>query len=146
MVILTDSFSFIFFYIFLNLIGTYFEILVAEGHENRVLFLKHKLAARLFGLLVGTEVVSSTKIVNDILNKNIPPRFSPLQCSNDLKSEYFSRSRIEKEVIGFSLMTAVTFLELVIRQNEKCLEFVGISSVVSNVRKSKENVASNINE
>lgn len=111
--------------------------------------MKNKLAARLFGLIVGTEIVSSTKLLNDFMNQNVPPRFSTLQCSSNLKSKYFSRSRIDKEIIGSSLMTAVTFLELVVRQNDKCLEFVGISSVPSDVKKSKKTekkVASNVNE
>lgn len=85
-------------------------------------------------------------MVNDFFNGNTPPRFTPIKCSANMKSQFFSRSRIEKEVIGYSLMTAVTFLELMVRQNEKCFQFVGISTVISNIKKPKEKAASNVTE
>lgn len=113
--------------------------MISDGeHNNRVLFLKLRLPAKLFGLLVGNEVVSSTKIVNEILSDNSPPRFSPLLCSDSLKSQYFSRNRIEQEIVGYSFMTAITFSELMIRKNKKCLDFLNITNVVSKVQKSKE--------
>ncbi|VEN58301.1 unnamed protein product [Callosobruchus maculatus] len=91
--------------------------------QNVVFFMKTMVPARLFKILVGFEKVSAIdKVTALILNgdSNEVP-CSPIFVDNTMKRAFLSQTSVNKEVLSQSLMLVVSFMDLCVHQNPKCL-------------------------
>jgi hypothetical protein len=106
-------------------------------YQHRVFFLRSRLPARLFGILVGAERVSAQTVVLDILseaqkNSTIEParrnltagRYTPINVSQDLTESYLKRTSVEKESLCWALLLTIAFMDLIIHQNPRSLKTV----------------------
>ncbi|KDR14455.1 uncharacterized protein LOC110834504 isoform X2 [Zootermopsis nevadensis] len=106
-------------------------------YQHRVFFLRSRLPARLFGILVGAERVSAQTVVLDILseaqkNSTTEParrnlttsRYSPINVNQDLIESYLKRTSVEKENLCWALLLTITFMDLIIHQNPRSLKTI----------------------
>ncbi|KAF2883956.1 hypothetical protein ILUMI_22214 [Ignelater luminosus] len=96
------------------------------SHRNNVFFLRSNLSARLFKTLMGTERVSSTTAVSNLLehaknsvNHNLP--CNSIKAEGHIIEQYYSQSSVVKELLGQSLLLIITFMELCIYKNPTAL-------------------------
>lgn len=79
--------------------------------------------SRLFGTLVGQEKVSALNSITSILDKS-SIFCGTVNLDERIKQNYLSQSSINKELLGQSLMLAITFMELCIHKNENSIKAV----------------------
>ncbi|XP_018325256.1 uncharacterized protein LOC112904004 [Agrilus planipennis] len=91
-------------------------------HTNSIFYLKSKLSAKLFGILVGTEKVSSLSIISSVFDnsKNSLP-CTPVIVDKSFKKHYYDSSSVHKELLGHSLMIAMCFLDLCLYKNSESI-------------------------
>ncbi|KAL4706089.1 hypothetical protein ACJJTC_005113 [Scirpophaga incertulas] len=96
---------------------------------HKVYFLRSSLPYRLYGTLVGNERVSTDQTVEMILQtaNKIPGDKSHVHVSQSIQAKFKSRKELEKDMLGHSLLLALTFMDLCIYknytkyENRKCL-------------------------
>lgn len=84
------------------------------------MFMKPRVTARLFKLLVGSETVSSHVVVSKLLTKSDLPPFTPINCCADVLTYYNQPQNINKEILGQTFLMAVAFTELMYHRNPEC--------------------------
>lgn len=87
---------------------------------DSVYFLKNFLPSRFYKILVGNERVAAANVINQIISYNYTVRnkFDPTMASINISENYREfwnkSSRIQKEYLGSSMLTGLTFLKLCI--------------------------------
>ncbi|XP_061936036.1 uncharacterized protein LOC107992434 isoform X2 [Apis cerana] len=83
--------------------------------SNNLYILKPRSTARFFKLRVGNETIAANYILEKILNKTneTDENLKQIQIYNKIKKKYMEKIAEEKEQIGWSLLTALTFVHLV---------------------------------
>lgn len=99
----------------------------SKDKQFATIFLKQNLHGRLYGLLLGNEIVSSLRTVNLILDGNSSAKFTPVNCSSQVLSRYKKSRDLEKEFIGRALLVGLTFMELIVYQNLGCMEILNFA-------------------
>ncbi|KAF5272742.1 hypothetical protein FQA39_LY07769 [Lamprigera yunnana] len=95
---------------------------ISSNTDNCVHYLKSNLTARLFRTLMGTEKVSSSLTVNNLLESNGSEELCcKLDIDNRFKVEYNLQSAIGQELLGQALLLIVTFAEICVNKNSACL-------------------------
>lgn len=90
---------------------------------NRVILMKARLHARLFRIIIGTEIISSRDITELMLKGTFPEYITPIVPSIDAIVSYRSiKEPIVKEIMSNSLMLAMTFVDLVLNSNLKSIK------------------------
>lgn len=94
---------------------------------DTVYFLKNYLPSRLYKYLVGTERIASAEVIEKFFdyqfdyNHTINHKFESIYLSPDHRN-YWKRSRdIEKEYLGTSFLTGLTFLKLSVDKCKHCI-------------------------
>ncbi|CAG9768167.1 unnamed protein product [Ceutorhynchus assimilis] len=94
--------------------------------ENKVFFLRSKIAARLFSTLIGYEKVSAISVITGIVNKDSKVIDSlpctPIDFDPKLNLAFSNRSSFDKELLAQALMLVASFMDLCIHRNSKCIE------------------------
>lgn len=92
--------------------------------SNNLYILKSQSTARFFKLKVGNEIIATNYILEKILNKTyesdkIDENLKQIQIyiDDEIKQKYIKKIAEEKEQIGRSLLTALTFIHLVKNQS-----------------------------
>ncbi|XP_044754022.1 transcription elongation factor, mitochondrial [Coccinella septempunctata] len=94
-----------------------------EQIENVVYYMKSKLAARLFKTWVGTEQVSTLTTIQQLFSYNdfdLP--CSAIDIDQNTINMFQNQPSFNKEIMGQSLLLAITFLDLCVYKNEKSLK------------------------
>lgn len=88
--------------------------------------LKSRSTAQFFKLRIGNETIAAKYILEKILNKTdeSDENLKQIQISinNEIKQKYIKKIAEEKEQIGWSLLTALTFIHLVKNQSQNNLK------------------------
>lgn len=91
---------------------------------NNLYILKSQTTAQFFKLRIGNETIAANYILEKILNKTeTDENLKQIQIyiNNDIKQKYKEKIVEEREQIGWSLLTALTFVHLVKNQSQiKC--------------------------
>ncbi|XP_060519729.1 uncharacterized protein LOC132697955 [Cylas formicarius] len=99
--------------------------------ENRVFFLKSTLAPRLFRTLIGGERVSALEVLKEFLegdgSKHPQIPCTQIKVNARLKTEFNSKSAVDKELLGQALMLAVAFMEFCVYKNRASIEALASS-------------------
>lgn len=96
---------------------------------NKVVLLKARLHARLFRIIIGSEVISSQDITELMLKGTFPDYITPIVPRIDAILNYRSAEEpILKELMSNGLMLAMTFVDLVLNSNQKSIEALNESS------------------
>uniref|UniRef100_A0A182UH13 Uncharacterized protein n=1 Tax=Anopheles melas TaxID=34690 RepID=A0A182UH13_9DIPT len=97
--------------------------------SSNVFFLKQYLSARLFGIFVGNERVSSEEVIRSIMERQLAPNEEVLESiqsrlviPSGLKIIYEENDSAEREFLGQSLLLGLTFLRLCIFKCEDSLK------------------------
>lgn len=91
--------------------------------------MKARLHARLFRIIIGTEIVSSRDITELMLKGTFPEYVTPFVPSIDAVISYRSvKESIVKEIMSNSLLLAMTFVDLVLNSNPKSIEALNDTS------------------
>lgn len=91
-----------------------------QGTCENVFYLKRYIYARLFKLLVGTEVVTIKAIVNEIFEQD--RGYLNLKIKHDIKSKFDNLENFEQEYLGQTLLLGIAFIKLSIFKCEKSLK------------------------
>ncbi|XP_058116647.1 uncharacterized protein LOC131287598 [Anopheles ziemanni] len=96
---------------------------------SNVFFLKQYLSARLFGIFIGNERVSSEDVIRSLMERQLGPNEEALESiqsrlaiPSGLKIVYEENDRAEREFLGQSLLLGLTFLRLCIFKCEDSLK------------------------
>ncbi|XP_025196437.1 uncharacterized protein LOC112595429 isoform X2 [Melanaphis sacchari] len=96
---------------------------------NKVVLMKARLHARLFRIIIGTEIISSQDITEMMLKGIFPEYITPVVPAIDAILTYRSmKEPIIKELMSNGLMLAMTFVDLVLNSNPKSIQALNESS------------------
>lgn len=96
---------------------------------NKVILMKARLHARLFKIIVGTEIISSQEITELMLKGTFPEYVTPIVPEIGAILSYNSvKDVVEKEQMSNCLMLAMTFIDLVLNSNPKSIQALNESS------------------
>lgn len=96
---------------------------------NKVILMKARLHARLFKIIVGTEIISSQDITELMLKGTFPDYVTPVIPEINAVLSYRSvKEPIIKEIMSNGLMLAMTFIDLVLNSNNKSIQALNESS------------------
>lgn len=91
--------------------------------------MKARLQARLFKIIVGSEVISSQEITELMMKGTFPDYVTPIVPAIDATLTYRStKEPLIKEFMSNGLMLAMTFIDLVLNSNSKSIEALKESS------------------
>jgi len=91
--------------------------------------MKAHLHARLFRIVVGTEIISSQEITELMLKGTFPEHVTPIVPAIDAVLSYRSiKEPIVKELMSNGLMLAMTFVDLVLNLNPKSMKVISGTS------------------
>jgi len=106
-----------------------FVLFFLESSANKVILMKARLHARLFKIIVGTEMISSQEITELMLKGTFPSHVTPIVPAIDAVLSYNSiKEPIVKELMSNGLMLAMTFIDLVLNLNSKSMQAIKGSS------------------
>ncbi|KZC07364.1 PREDICTED: uncharacterized protein LOC107185634 [Dufourea novaeangliae] len=93
---------------------------LSSSSESDVYVMPYSTTARMFNLLVGSEIVSSNSIVKKIIGNAIEPNNKKLCVIMDIeiKEKYARLNCDEQEQANLSLLRALSFLRLIEIQND----------------------------
>uniref|UniRef100_A0A182QT18 Uncharacterized protein n=1 Tax=Anopheles farauti TaxID=69004 RepID=A0A182QT18_9DIPT len=96
---------------------------------SNVFFLKQYLSARLFGIFIGNERVSSEEVIRSFMERQLAPNEESLESiqshlaiPSGLKIIYEENDSTEREFLGQSLLLGLTFLRLCVFKCEDSLK------------------------
>ncbi|XP_058461672.1 uncharacterized protein LOC131436781 [Malaya genurostris] len=99
-----------------------------ELTENNIYFLKQFISARLFGIYVGNERVSSENVIRSLMERQVGlneedsmENRSKLIIPSGLKILYEENSDVKREFLGQSLLVGLSFLRLCVFECENSL-------------------------
>ncbi|KAL4131270.1 hypothetical protein QTP88_008607 [Uroleucon formosanum] len=96
---------------------------------NKVVLMKARLHARLFRIIVGTEIISSQDITEMMLKGIFPEYITPVIPSIDAILAYRSvKEPIIRELMSNGLMLAMAFVDLVLNSNQKSMQALNETS------------------
>ncbi|XP_022170637.1 uncharacterized protein LOC111033963 isoform X3 [Myzus persicae] len=96
---------------------------------NKVILMKARLHARLFRIIVGTEIISSQDITELMLKGVFPEYITPVVPAIDAILSYRSvKEPILRELMSNGLMLAMAFVDLVLNSNSKSMQALNESS------------------
>ncbi|XP_060842948.1 uncharacterized protein LOC132923130 isoform X1 [Rhopalosiphum padi] len=96
---------------------------------NKVVLMKARLHARLFRIIVGTEIISSQDITELMLKGVFPEYITPVVPAIDAILTYRSvKEPIIRELMSNGLMLAMTFVDLILNSNPKSIQALNESS------------------
>lgn len=96
---------------------------------NKVILMKAHLHARLFKIVIGTEIISSQDITELMLKGTFPDYVTPVVPRIDAVLSYRSiKEPIVRELMSNGLMLAMTFIDLVLNLNPKSMQALMESS------------------
>ncbi|XP_050420843.1 uncharacterized protein LOC126833502 [Adelges cooleyi] len=96
--------------------------------DSKVVLMKARLHARLFRIIVGTEIISSQTITESMLKGNFPEHITPITPGIDAVLTYNSvQDPAIKELMSNGLMMALTFVNLVLNCNPNSLQALSTS-------------------
>jgi len=105
----------------------FFNIL--EESMNKVVLMKARLHARLFRIIVGTEIISSQDITEMMLKGIFPEYITPVIPAIDAVLTYRSVKEPNiRELMSNGLMLAMAFVDLVLNSNPKSIQALNESS------------------
>ncbi|XP_043787312.1 uncharacterized protein LOC122712061 [Apis laboriosa] len=86
---------------------------------DNLYILKSRSTARFFKLRIGNETIAAKYILEKILNKTdeTDENLKQICINNEIKQKYIEKISEEKEQIGWSLLTALTFVHLIKNQS-----------------------------
>lgn len=91
--------------------------------------MKARLHARLFRIIIGTEIISSQEITELMLKGTFPDYVTPIVPGIDAILSYRSiKEPVVRELMSNGLMLAMTFVDLVLNQNPKSIQALNESS------------------
>lgn len=91
--------------------------------------MKARLHARLFRIIVGTEIISSQEITELMLKGIFPEYVTPVVPAIDAVLSYRSiKEPIIKELMSNGLMLAMAFVDLVLNTNPKSIQALNETS------------------
>lgn len=91
--------------------------------------MKARLHARLFRIIIGTEIISSQEITELMLKGTFPEHMTPIVPAIDAVLSYRSiKEPIVKELMSNGLMMAMTFVDLVLNVNLKSIQAISGNS------------------
>lgn len=100
-----------------------------QESTNKVVLMKARLHARLFRIIVGTEIISSQDITELMLKGIFPEYITPVVPAIDATLTYRAvKEPIIKELMSNGLMLAMTFVDLVLNSNPKSIQALNESS------------------
>lgn len=99
------------------------RLFVLGDERFRVVFMAPRTTAKLFRLLVGSEITSSEAVVTELLSRKLK-HIPSLECTPEIVSSYTQAERVEKEMLGQALLLTVSFTELVIHKSEECYDIL----------------------
>ncbi|XP_053680493.1 uncharacterized protein LOC128731400 [Anopheles nili] len=101
----------------------------SDSTDSNVFFLKQYLSARLFGIFVGNERVSSQDVIRSLMERQIGPNEdelesvqSRLSIPSGLRIIYEENDSTEREFLGQSLLLGLSFLRLCVFKCEDSLK------------------------
>ncbi|VVC24553.1 Hypothetical protein CINCED_3A007903 [Cinara cedri] len=98
-------------------------------HSNKVILMKARLQARLFRIIVGSEVISSQDITELMFKGTFPDYVTPVIPAIDATLTYRStKEPLIKEFMSNGLMLAMTFIDLVLNSNSNTIQALNVSS------------------
>lgn len=96
---------------------------------NKVILMKARLHARLFKIIVGTEIISSQELTEIMLKGTFPEYVTPVVPTIDAILTYRSaKEPFVKELMSNSLMLAMTFVDVVLNSNLKSFQALSETS------------------
>jgi len=102
---------------------------ILEEPMNKVVLMKARLHARLFRIIIGTEIISSQDITELMLKGTFPEYITPVVPAIDAILTYRSvKEPIIKELMSNGLMLAMAFVDLVLNSNPKSMQALNESS------------------
>ncbi|XP_050546359.1 uncharacterized protein LOC126908386 isoform X2 [Daktulosphaira vitifoliae] len=115
------------FYIKLQMLAMLIALINSKSNfdqtNNKVLLLKARLHARLFRIIVGTEIISSQTITESMLKGNFPEYITPIFPSIDAVLMYNSiKNPAIKELMSNGLMITIAFVDLILNSNPNSLQ------------------------
>lgn len=104
-------------------------VFLEEEPVSKVILMKARLHARLFKIIVGTEIISSQDITELMLKGTFPEHITPIMPAIDAVLSYKSmKNPILRELMSNGLILAMTFMDLVLNSNPKSLQALNESS------------------
>lgn len=91
---------------------------------NRIYFLKHRLYARMFHTIVGSECVSAQGIIDNIFQMHSDERYCSVSVNGILQNYYHSLDGAIQDNMNHSLMVAIAFLNIVVLGRQQSLKAV----------------------
>ncbi|XP_072743535.1 transcription elongation factor, mitochondrial isoform X2 [Anoplolepis gracilipes] len=93
----------------------------AEFVINNVFILRQRILPKIYGLVVGNEVIATKYVMEKLLQENeglikTKERLPSVLIKTELKNMYIAQSPAYQEQISWSLLIALAFLELVVHQ------------------------------
>lgn len=100
-----------------------------EHYTNSVHHLRANLSARLFRTLMGSERVSSTTIITNLLenarnNTKCTLPCTPIRMEEHMQEQYYSQTPVFRELLGQALLVIITFMDLCVYKNPASLAAV----------------------
>lgn len=96
---------------------------------NKVILLKARVHARLFKIIVGSEIISSQEITELMLKGTFPEYVTPIVPAIDAILSYRSvKEPLLRELLSNGLMLAMAFTDLVLNSNPKSIQALNQSS------------------
>ncbi|XP_065221513.1 uncharacterized protein LOC135846376 [Planococcus citri] len=89
-----------------------------------VMFIKPRVTARLFNLLIGSETVSSHGVISKLLVESSMKPFTPITCCPDALKFYNQSQNVDKEILGQAFLVTVSFAELMLYKNQECYKIL----------------------
>lgn len=96
---------------------------------NKVILMRARVHARLFQIIIGTEIISSQEITALMLKGNFPEYVTPVVPAMDAVLSFRSvQEPIIKELMSNGLMLAMAFVDLVLNSNPNSIQALNKSS------------------
>lgn len=95
----------------------------AASKETNIYFLSHLVMGRLYNLLVGHEIVSTAKVTQEHFTPS-KERDYDVQFNESALKSYRDSTKMEKEFLGRSMLSGITFYRLSILRCMRSLQLV----------------------
>lgn len=117
------------FYQYTYFVSKTIFLIFLEKSMNKVVLMRARVHARLFRIIVGTEIISSQEITELMLKGTFPEHITPVVPAIDAILTYRSvKEPIVRELMSNGLMLAMAFVDLVLNSNPKSIQALNESS------------------
>ena len=112
------------------MLSTMLNLVHNDSNRHKVYYLKTNLASKMFETLVKNEKISMRGKIkslfdDDSTSSQLP--YDKLSIKPTLQSYFFAQKPVDQEMLSQVLGLLITFLEVVVKKNSKCLSLLNKS-------------------